>query len=85
MATACPERPVKSDLWQEYRFAFTEFFQKLRRLQVLASQANANPEALLRASLEVEEARIAYDCQRDLVVQELLPRVRYPAKRWALR
>jgi len=64
--------PAKTDVWQTYRSTFADFSQKLRRLQSLSSQPNPDPEALLRASFEVELARENYAIQRDALAQRFL-------------
>ena len=72
MAAAQFESLAKADLWPEYRSAFAEFSQRLRRVQSLAAHLNADPEALLTASLEVEEARLLYNFRRDALVRQFL-------------
>ena len=38
----------------------------------VAAHLNADPEALLTASLEVEEARLLYNFRRDALVRQFL-------------
>ena len=62
----------KAGLWPEYRQAFDEFSRKVREVQSLESR-NPDPGAVLRAALEVEQARLMYSRQRDALVQHFLP------------
>jgi len=71
MAATCCEAPAKLNLWPAYRSAFAEFARRLRRLQSLAPRLG--PEALLRASLDVEEARLRYNSRRDALARQFLP------------
>ena len=72
MGTMQCELP-KASLWPEYRRAFDESSQKVRHVQSLTSHLNPNPHALGRASRELEQARMMYNCRRDALVRELLP------------
>ena len=67
------ESLAKTDLWPEYRRAFEEFSQKVRRIQSLTPPANPDPEALFTAVLELEEARMMYNYQRDTLARQFLP------------
>jgi hypothetical protein len=67
------ESLAKTDLWPEYRRAFEEFSQKVRRIQSLTPPANPDAEALFTAALELEEARMMYNCRRDALARQLLP------------
>ena len=72
----CKSAPT-TRLWPEYRRAFDEFSRKARQVQTLQS-LNPEPEVLSLAALELEQARIAYNCRRDALVQQFL--TREPAK-----
>ena len=72
MAPMQCESLAKRDLWPEYRRAFVEFSQRVRRVQSLAPQLNTDPAALLTAALEVEEARILYNYRRDALARQIL-------------
>ena len=77
MATLGREIAPATRLWPEYRRAFDEFSRKARYLQTLQS-LNPGPETLSLAALELEQARIAYNCRRDALVEQFLKRE--PAK-----
>jgi hypothetical protein len=77
MATLECETAPATRLWPEYRSAFEEFSRKARYIQKLQS-LDPEPETLSLAALELEQARIAYNCRRDALVQEFL--TREPAK-----
>jgi hypothetical protein len=89
MPSAQCESLSKADLWEEYRFAFQEFAQELRRVQVLRSmfgqdqfeqdqleqgRAEQDLAALAAACLDLDRARLTYNRQRDALVRELLAR-----------
>ena len=63
----------KVGLWPEYRQAFDEFSRKVREVQSLESSHPNDPGTVLRAALEVEQARMTYSRQRDALVQQFLP------------
>ena len=73
MATLECEIAPATRLWPEYRRAFDEFSRKARQVQTLQS-LNPEPEVLSLAALELEQARIAYNCRRDALVQQFLKR-----------
>ncbi len=77
MATLECETAPATRLWPEYRRAFEEFSRKARYIQKLQS-LHPQPENLSLAALELEQARIAYNCRRDALVQQFL--IREPAK-----
>ena len=77
MATLQCEIAPAAGLWPEYRRAFDEFSRKARYIQTLQS-LNPEPEVLSLAALELEQARLAYNCWRDALVQQFLERE--PAK-----
>jgi Protein of unknown function (DUF2934) len=63
----------KAELWQEYRRAFEEFSEKLRRVQSLTSALGCDQVALETALLELEKARVLYSGRRDALVEHFLP------------
>ena len=73
MATLECETAPATRLWPEYRRAFDEFSRKARHLQTLQS-LNPATETLSLATLELEQARIAYNFRRDALVQQFLTR-----------
>jgi hypothetical protein len=73
MATLQCETATTTGLWPEYRRAFDEFSRKARYIQKLQS-LDPEPETLSLAALELERARIAYNCRRDALVQQFLKR-----------
>jgi hypothetical protein len=67
------ESSRKAELWQEYRHAFEEFSEKLRRVQSLTSDPRCDQGAFETALLELEKARVFYSCRRDALVEQFLP------------
>jgi hypothetical protein len=63
----------KAELWQEYRRAFEEFSETLRRVQSLTSALGCDQVALETALLELEKARVRYSGRRDALVEHFLP------------
>jgi hypothetical protein len=56
----------------DYRSAFAEFAEKVRRARALVAAPNPDWHAIDAALLEVERARVSYDHRRDILAQELL-------------
>ena len=67
-ALQCELLPAAT-LWPEYYRSFGELSRTVRLLQSLTS---ADADALSKASAEVENARIAYNCRRDALVERIL-------------
>ncbi len=57
----------------EYRDAFEEFSKKAERVQLLASQHNADGKGFESALIELERAHLAYNHARDAFLRSLLP------------
>ncbi len=75
MKAACV--PIQSNLAAAYRATFQEYSNKLEALQRLMSSSDSNSgkddRATIEATLlEVETARIAHSCARDILARELL-------------
>jgi hypothetical protein len=56
----------------DYRSAFAEFAERVRRARALVAAANPDWHAIDAALLEAEKARVNYDQRRDILAQELL-------------
>jgi len=59
----------------QYRRAFEDFSDRVRRVQRLAAQTKPDQRAMESALVELEKARVVYDTSRDAWVQYLLPKV----------
>ncbi len=67
------ESSRKPELWQDYRRAFEEFSEKLRRVQSLTRDLRCDRDALETAVLELERARVLYSARRDSLVEQFWP------------
>lgn len=55
-----------------YRATFEEYARKLETLQGLTGDGDRNNTQIEAVLLEVEEARVAYNCARDRLAKELV-------------
>jgi hypothetical protein len=62
------------DLEMAYRTAFREYSGKLHALQSLMDSGAAEDGRGEAVLLEIEKARVAYNCARDRLAEELAPR-----------
>jgi len=67
------ESSRKAELWREYRRAFEEFSEKLRRVQSLTCDLRCDQVALETALLELERARVLYGARRDSLAGQFWP------------
>jgi hypothetical protein len=63
---------IAPNVFADYRNAFTEFARKVRQSQALMSASNPDWQAIDRALLELEKARVNYNQHRDVLAQQLL-------------
>ena len=63
---------IAPSVFSDYRNAFTEFARKVRQSQDLMAAPNPDWQAIDRALLELEKARVNYNQHRDVLAQQLL-------------
>ena len=63
----------KAEACRAYESAFHRFSEQVRRLQILTSDPHPNRVAIEAALVDVEKARVLYDCSRDEMARVLLP------------
>jgi len=59
----------KSGAWREYRRAFEEFAKRVRQVQNLTAQPQADRAAIDAALREADRARAVYSQTRDVLAQ----------------
>ena len=63
----------KAEACRAYESAFHQFSEQVRRLQTLTNDPHPNRMAIEAALVDVEKARVLYDCSRDELARVLLP------------
>jgi len=63
---------IAPSMFSDYRNAFTEFAQKVRKSRALMAASNPDWQAIDAALLELEKARVNYNQHRDVLAQQLL-------------
>ncbi len=67
---------ANADPWRDYRQAFADFAEKVKRVQNLTAHPSPDRAATSMALLELENARVIYNARRDALAQQLLPKGR---------